>query len=56
LKFINKYIEDILIFSGLAAIVAATFMLSIIAGVYCFGVALLVIGVLLAKYPGRSKT
>jgi hypothetical protein len=56
LKFINKYIEDILIFSGLAAIVTATFMLSIIAGIYCLGAALLAVGVLLAKYPGRSKT
>ena len=56
MKFINKYIEDILIFSGLAAIVTATFILSIIAGIYCLGAAFILVGVLLAKYPGRSKT
>ena len=55
MKLVSKYIEDILIFSGLTAIVSATFMLSVIAGVYCLGAAFLLVGVLLAKYPERSK-
>ncbi len=41
----KKYIEDILILSGLALIVFATFRLSVTAGLYAAGVCLLGLGV-----------
>lgn len=50
-KIIEKYIDDVLILGGLAAIVAATFMLSVIAGIYAFGVCMLALGVWFAKNP-----
>lgn len=54
LKFIGKYIEDILIVSGLTCIVLATFFVSKIAGLYCLGGCLFGLGVYFAKYPYRK--
>ena len=51
MKFITKYIEDALIFSGLAVIVTATFLWSSIAGIYTIGVCLLGLGVWFARNP-----
>jgi hypothetical protein len=51
MKFIIKYIEDILILCGLAVIVATTFLLSTIAGLYILGVVLLGLGIYFAKNP-----
>lgn len=50
-KFIANYIEDILIFSGLVVITVATFLLSVIAGLYVLGALLVALGCYLAKYP-----
>jgi len=53
-----KYIEDILIIGGLAFIVIATFLWSMIGGIYAAGCCLLGLGVFFAKYPagrGRNK-
>lgn len=54
-KFISDYIEDILIFCGLAAIVTATFLLSFIAGMYVSGAILIGIGTYFARYPPGKK-
>lgn len=50
-ELIVKYLEDILILSGLTVIVIATFLLSGIAGMYAAGVALFGLGVYFSKYP-----
>ena len=55
MKFIGKYIEDILIVSGLFFIVAATFMLSVIAGLYCLGATLLGLGIWFAINPFKKE-
>ena len=55
LAFINQYLEDILIISGLAFIVKATFLLSKIAGLYCIGVFLLGLGIYFTKYPLQRR-
>lgn len=46
-RFLSSNTEDVLVLSGLAIIVVATFLLSKIAGLYCLGVCLIVI----AKFP-----
>jgi hypothetical protein len=51
MKFIRNYIEDILIVSGLALVIYATFLLSKIGGIYCAGAALFGLGVWFAKHP-----
>lgn len=53
--FITKYLEDLLILSGLIIIIKATFLLSLIAGMYCLGLILLVLGIFFAKYPPRRR-
>lgn len=50
-KFLTLYIEDILIICGLTLIVIATFLLSKIAGLYCLGGCLFVLGVYFAVFP-----
>ena len=50
----GKYIEDILIILGAAVIAGATFMLSVVAGLYASGVILVLLGVGLAKYAGKK--
>lgn len=47
----KKYIEDILIFSGLAIIAFTTFLISKIAGLYVTGFILFGLGVYFSKYP-----
>jgi hypothetical protein len=54
-KFITKYIEDILIVSGLIVIVKATFLLSKLAGLYCLGGILLVLGVIVSIKPPKGR-
>lgn len=51
---ILKYIEDVLIFSGLTLIVVATFLLSKIIGMYILGLILVGLGVLFLKYPPKE--
>lgn len=46
-----KYIDDILIISGLIFIITATFLLSKILGLYVFGGSLFGLGVYFTKYP-----
>lgn len=53
--FISLTIEDILILSGLAVIVTATFLLSFIAGLYCLGSALFGLGVYAAIKESRRR-
>lgn len=51
LEFIGRYIEDLLIFSGISCIVYATFQIGITAGFYCLGGCLLALGVYFTKNP-----
>jgi len=53
-KKVINYLEDILIVSGLILIIIATFLLSAIAGLYCFGAVLLGLGIWFAKYPFKK--
>ncbi|MDT8717612.1 hypothetical protein IAI10_13145 [Clostridium sp. 19966] len=53
--FMKKYIEDILILSGLILIVNATFLLSKIAGFYCMGFILLALGIYLSINPPEKR-
>lgn len=52
---ILKYIEDILIFSGLAVIVATTFLVSKIIGLYVLGFVLFGLGAFFARHPPRKR-
>lgn len=52
---IKKYIEDILIFSGLALIIATTFLVSMILGLYTLGVILFGLGVFFSRHPPKEK-
>ena len=52
--FLIKYMEDILIVSGLIFIIKATFLLSTIAGLYCLGVCLLALGIYFTVFPARK--
>jgi hypothetical protein len=54
-KFMLNYIEDILILSGLTVIIAATFLLSEIAGLYCLGAVLFGLGVYFSKNPPERR-
>lgn len=55
LKVITKYLEDILIVSGLIVIVKATFLLSKLAGLYCLGGILLVLGIIVSIKPPKGR-
>jgi intracellular septation protein A len=46
-----KYLDDILIFGGITAIVTATFLLHKIAGIYALGAAMLALGIWFARNP-----
>lgn len=54
---LRDYAEDFFILLGLIVINAATFRLSTTAGLYCLGVSLITVGVVLARMarqpPGR---
>jgi hypothetical protein len=54
-KFIIKYLEDILIMSGLLIIVTATFLISSIFGMYVLGLILFSLGVYFSKYPLKER-
>ncbi len=54
-KFLIDYIEDILILSGLAIIVATTFFISKMAGLYSLGATLLGLGIYFAKNPPERR-
>lgn len=53
-RFIASYFEDFCIFSGLFFIVFATFKLSKIAGLYCLGICLLLLGIWFTRNPIRK--
>lgn len=53
-RIISLTIEDILILSGLAVIVTATFLLSFVAGLYCTGSVLLGLGIYAAVKESRE--
>lgn len=55
LKSLIKYIEDILILSGLTVIVITTFLLSKIAGLYCLGAVLFGLGVYFSISPPEKR-
>jgi hypothetical protein len=44
-----KFIDDILILGGLGVVIAATFILSTIAGLYALGATLFLLGVYFAR-------
>ncbi len=50
-KFIRNYIEDALIFSGLAVLVGTTFFINVYAGFYAAGLVLLGMGLYFARFP-----
>ncbi len=54
-KIILSDMEDVLIFSGLVCITAATFLLSFIAGLYVTGAELLGLGVWFTICPLRKE-
>lgn len=47
--------EDVLIFSGLALMVGATFHFGVTAGLYAAGAASLGVGLFFARYPPRRR-
>lgn len=55
MKMIIKYLEDLLILSGLTTIVIATFLVSKIGGLYCLGAVLLGLGIYFTKYPLQRR-
>lgn len=54
MKFLRKYIEDMLILGGLAIIVGTTFFISIKIGFYTLGVSLVGIGIYVARHPPKE--
>ena len=53
--FIEAYIEDIFILSGLLIIIVATFFISKIAGLYSLGIILFGLGIYFSiKPPGKG--
>lgn len=52
---IIKYIEDILILSGLIIIIVATFLVSRILGLYILGIILFGLGVFFSRHPPKEK-
>lgn len=55
LERLNLYLDDILIFGGLACIVGATFLLSKIIGLYVLGFCLLLLGIFVATHPSEGR-
>lgn len=55
IRLMFKYLEDLLIVSGLIIIVKATFLLSKLAGMYCLGFVLLMLGIYFAKNPPSER-
>lgn len=55
IMFIIKYLEDLLIISGLIVIIKATFLLSKIGGMYALGLVLLGLGAYFTKYPLQGR-
>ena len=51
INILKKYLEDILILSGLAIIASTTFLISKIAGLYSTGIIFFGLGVYFSKYP-----
>ena len=51
LKYVKKYIEDVLIFTGLVFVNVATYRISSTAGLYATGITLLALGVYFALNP-----
>lgn len=49
LRWLTDYAEDLLIVAGLGAIVAASFLIGVIPGLYTLGVVLVVVGALIAR-------
>lgn len=52
---ILNYIEDIFIVSGLLLIIIATFLVSIIAGIYVLGVVLFGLGIFFTRHPPKPR-
>jgi len=48
-RWLADYAEDLLIVAGLGAIVAASFLIGVIPGLYTLGVVLVVVGALIAR-------
>jgi len=53
MKKLKKYLEDILIISGLLVIAGTTFFIDIRAGSYVLGVELILMGIIFAKFTVR---
>ncbi|MNW58337.1 hypothetical protein D3C74_361960 [compost metagenome] len=52
---LRDFAEDIFILSGLAIINLATFQLNQVAGMYCLGITLAVIGLTIARQPPKKE-
>lgn len=55
MKFIARFLEDILVLSGLLIIIIATFLISKIAGLYVTGVVLFGLGVYFSIFPLKRR-
>lgn len=55
LMILSTFAEDLLIFLGLTLIVAATFTINTVAGVYALGFILMLIGIIMARKPPRKE-
>jgi uncharacterized membrane protein len=53
-QFIIKYYDDLLIFAGLVVLIATTFILNTVAGLYSLGAVLLILGLFFALTSGRK--
>jgi len=52
---LRDFAEDILILSGLAIINYATFQIHPVAGMYCLGATLVLVGFTIARHPPRKE-
>jgi hypothetical protein len=52
--FLRKYIEDLLILSGLVIIAGTTFFISIFAGFYLTGAIMVGLGIYFARFPPKE--
>ena len=52
---LRDFAEDFLIIAGLVIINYATFQLHYLAGMYCLGATMMLVGFTIARYPPRKE-
>ena len=53
--FLKEHVDDMLIFSGLGVLVATTFLINTIAGLYTLGAVLFLLGIFFAITSSRRR-